>query len=193
MADKILTARDYAIAEGCSGVRERIRKWGIVRGLPVVGEAPDGTAVTAQINRGRWIAICPDCHNAEAVDPEEPVFFCLNCGNIGNGRKFRPVNFPGEREDIEEVMLKREVLELPGANPIEVAIKAIPLSEERSWTPDKDISGELEAIREARKPKQEDPEPVDPAPVEEAPGDAEDTGDAENAKQSGEGKHGRSI
>jgi hypothetical protein len=186
MADRILTARDYAIAEGCSGVLERIRKWATVRGLAVVGNQAEGAAVTAQINRGRWIARCPDCGNAEAVDPDEPVFYCLNCGNITNGRKYRPVDFPGERADIEEVMLSREVLELPGANPIEVAMKAIPLAEERSWTADKDISGELEAIRLAKQPEQEDPEPVkeDPAPVDEAQADV---------KPSEEEPHGRSI
>lgn len=60
----------------------------------------------AEVNHGRWIAFCPFCRGAEMVDPGEPIFFCLSCGNAEAGFRFLRVDFPsppGMRE-IEDVL-----------------------------------------------------------------------------------------
>lgn len=88
MEEKIITALDYAKREGANSVRERIEKickrMGNTNDSPVKGE-PQGKPVNAEINFGQWIAKCPDCKGAEAVDPSEPIFYCCSCGNTANG------------------------------------------------------------------------------------------------------------
>lgn len=58
-----------------------------------------GDEVRAFILDGRWIARCDVCGGQEVVDPEDPVFVCLNpaCFNIANSHYPRPVKFPRER------------------------------------------------------------------------------------------------
>jgi hypothetical protein len=74
------------------------------------------TPTLAFINHGRWVALCPekDCAGQEVVDPLDPVFMCLSCGNVGNSHggmiRFHPVKFPKDRYAIEEVLLKRKAI-----------------------------------------------------------------------------------
>jgi len=69
---------------------------------------PRGKAVTAYINQNRWVATC-ECGGCEVVDPDDPVFFCLNplCLNMSNKHYPRPVKFPKNREAIEDALLVR--------------------------------------------------------------------------------------
>ncbi len=62
--------------------------------------------VKAQVNHGRWIAMC-ECNGAEEVDWRDPTFYCLSCGNMDYGGLLRPVEFPENREAIEVLLLKR--------------------------------------------------------------------------------------
>lgn len=70
------------------------------------GGAPRGS-VLAEINHGRWIVRCPFCPGAEEADPEEPIFYCLSCGNADNYGQVMTVEFPANREEIEQALLAR--------------------------------------------------------------------------------------
>lgn len=161
MEEKIITALDYAKREGAKSVKERIAlicekicKMSAMD-TPMKGD-PKGKPVKAEINFGQWIAKCPDCNGAEAVDPSEPIFYCCSCGNFSQNGSPRPVEFPPEKERkaIEKEVLKRPVKVGMGTHYIERLTMAIPmtLSKEgllsRSWKP-----GEtLEEIKRQNKP-----------------------------------------
>ena len=144
MEEKIITAKDYAMREGAKTVRERIeimcKKMGKNNDSPIRGE-PKGKPVKAEINFGQWIARCPDCKGAEAVDPDEPIFYCLSCGNFRNGGQPRPVEFPPDYKAIEREILKRPVKVGMGTHYIERLTMAVPMvmTDEgllsRSWVP----------------------------------------------------------
>ena len=70
-------------------------------GLTMAPGPAVGPPLDARVNHGRWLVHCPDCAGAELVDPEEPFFFCLSCGNEGSGGRVRRVRFPAGRELIE--------------------------------------------------------------------------------------------
>ena len=90
------------IAQGDVGMWQRMmaQKLGLT-----FAEGAKGT-VEAVINHSRWIAYCPFCAGAEAVEQGE-LFFCMSCGMDKN--KFHPMNveFPKERKEIEEALLTR--------------------------------------------------------------------------------------
>ncbi len=144
---KILTAKDFAAQEGAEGVRQRIQMLvmrheagGVQFDTPFIDGPTAGEPVLGYVNQGRWIAMC-ECGGAEAVDPDEPIFYCFTCGNATTDGAPRLVIFPDEREQIEAELLKRPVIELRGRNPIERAFQALPgvgaLS--RNWTPDESL------------------------------------------------------
>ena len=95
------------------------------RTLDCLVAKPRGKQAVAEILDGRWIAKCPDCNCQEVVDPDEPIFVCLNprCLNRLNDGYPRKVKFPGTKKlkDIEETLLARP-------NPIN-----------RNWLIDEDI------------------------------------------------------
>lgn len=61
----------------------------------LLGTKAKGTRVEAFILDGRWVARC-SCGGQEVVDPDDPLFVCLNpsCLNVANGHEPRPVKFP---------------------------------------------------------------------------------------------------
>jgi hypothetical protein len=63
--------------------------------------------VYARVSDNRWIADC-ECGGAEAVDEEDPRFFCLSCLNNAVGNNSRTVIFPDDMEEIDEVLVARE-------------------------------------------------------------------------------------
>ena len=66
------------------------------------------TPIAARINYGRWIADCPYCTGAEMVDPNDPVFYCLNYNcDRPNGNAPLPVQFPIGRVGLENALLRR--------------------------------------------------------------------------------------
>ena len=78
----------------------------------VVASVVKGHEVYARVNHGRWLADCGDCNGAELVDPSEPVFMCLTCGNKAVGGCFRPVVLPNARAQREAMLYleKREAV-----------------------------------------------------------------------------------
>ena len=169
--DKIITAKDYAAREGAKTIKERIRRISneMVRrnilDTPFDDSEVVGKPVNAEINWGQWIAKC-ECGGAEAVDPDEPIFYCFSCGNYANHGKPRPVIFPDQKErgKIEREILKRPVKISRGTHMIErlttaepqvfdmVDGKLMPLS--RSWVPGetaKDIVKQNEVLKKEGK------------------------------------------
>ena len=94
----------------------------------------------AYVNQGRWIATC-HCGGAEAVDPDEPFFYCFVCGNRSTDGNPRLVIFPKDKEQIEAELLKRPVIEMQGRNAVERAFQALPAVGRlaRNWTPDETL------------------------------------------------------
>lgn len=143
--DKIINGKDLAHRDGAASQREWIIQR--CRKLERLLETPftdfiKGHAVEAEINHGRWIAICPDCGGAEYVSPDEQVFYCFSCGNAANAGNGRPVKFPANRLAIEAAVLERPVIERRGTNKIERALLATPVLPmlSRSWKPGETVS-----------------------------------------------------
>lgn len=153
---KILTGKDLAFRDGAKNQREWITftsQQMHSRGhldTPFTGRVR-GTAVTAEVNNGRWVAVC-ECGGAEYVDPQEKVFYCFSCGNSAQGGDGRPVEFPAERLEIEAELLTRNVNEQRGLNALDRALRATPeipgLS--RSWKPGETVADLREQKRQAK-------------------------------------------
>ena len=82
--------------------------------------APLGSALVAidvYANHGRWIAECPDCHDAQLAVRDDPRYMCNECGNASIGGVWRPVNWPKDVAAIEALLDVR------------------PLSHARNWAP----------------------------------------------------------
>lgn len=106
--------------------------------LPVWnGIEGDDLPVEAFIDYGRWLARCY-CGNVEYVTPTDPIFFCHSCGNSHVSGKSRPVIFPKRYKDIENAMLKREVIEDPASemdHPLNKSRFSKPVYKPRDWHP----------------------------------------------------------
>lgn len=63
----------------------------------------------AYVNQGRWVADCPQrgCGGALALVRRAVGFLCGNCLNVGVGHRYRPLMWPRERDEIEDVMAVR--------------------------------------------------------------------------------------
>jgi len=101
----VKTAKDQAIKEGHKKVKDRIISWAARSGHNYIDDRVAGIPVYARIDWGRWIADC-ECGGAEYVDHEEPLFFCMSCGNSGTSGRARKVIFPKNREAIEIETMK---------------------------------------------------------------------------------------
>jgi hypothetical protein len=148
--DRIITAKDYGKGSARNYIRLSQQKIHTERGISVtindLDSDPTGVPVYARLWQSQWIADC-DCNGASFVDPDEPVFFCFSCGNRSNGCKPRPVLFPENRVEIEELILKRPVRFSAGLTELEMIAFAQPevkvdfgdgrgeLPLVRSWTP----------------------------------------------------------
>jgi hypothetical protein len=106
--DMVKTAKDKATEEKFKSVAERITVLAVRYNHKYVNDRPSGNPVYARIDYARWIADC-ECGGAEYVDPEEPIFFCMACGNKATSGRARKVEFPKDRVNIEnETMNKPE-------------------------------------------------------------------------------------
>lgn len=136
MADKAITARDYAKREGAKDVRQRIQRLAIKNGMKVEFST-NNKPVKARLDFGRWIADC-ECGGAEAVDYADPVFYCASCGNVRSGGKLRPVIFPSDYKAIELEIMARPLKYRGNGDTINQQLKSIPRDMPRNWTPDKE-------------------------------------------------------
>lgn len=66
-----------------------------------------GESVEAYANHGRWCIDCPDCNGAQLTSPEDRRFLCNRCGNVANGRLFRPVVWPKSHAKIAALLDER--------------------------------------------------------------------------------------
>ena len=148
----VITAKDYAERQGLKTVKQRILqinndlKNRNLIDTPFQDVEPI-EEVEAEISFGSWIANCPDCGGAEAVDPDEPIFYCFSCGNRSINGVPRKVIFPDEdaRDQIEELVMARPVNDSIGLNKIDRAFNAKPKIQvlvddkievlSRSWKP----------------------------------------------------------
>ncbi|RJP53631.1 MAG: hypothetical protein C4583_04395 [Anaerolineaceae bacterium] len=182
--DRIIQAKDYAQREGARSVVERIARLSaqMVRrrllDTPFVGGAPAGTPVLAEVGDGQWRARC-ECGGLEAVDVDEPIFYCFNCGNFKTKGRPRAVVFPPREmmEEIERLLLDRPMIEAGGTNEIDRMLMKLPalagmvdgapVVMRRSWKHDETVddlrrqNGMMEALEKAG------PTP-DPSPNERA-------------------------
>jgi ribosomal protein L37AE/L43A len=77
------------------------------------GQLPEPTGgnvsgkVAARINHGRWLVDCPGCNSALVISLSQPVFMCVECGNIANEGNWFHVTVPTNRKAIEAELLKR--------------------------------------------------------------------------------------
>lgn len=153
---KILTGKDLAFRDGAKNQREWITAFSQQMAqrrhldTPFTGRVR-GTAVTAQVDHGRWIAQC-ECGGAEYVDPQEKIFYCFSCGNSTLNGDGRPVEFPANRIDIEAELLTRDVDEQRGLNALDRALRASPALPglSRSWKPGESIDDLREQKRQAK-------------------------------------------
>lgn len=78
--------------------------------LSLATEAARGDPVYARVEANRWIADCadPECAGAEGVDPRDPRFFCFHCKNERNKYKPRPVVFPSDMDEAEQILILRK-------------------------------------------------------------------------------------
>lgn len=122
------------------------------------GKSVEGGAVMAFVNQGRWLARCKVCGNPSYVSWMTPIFYCVECGN-GKSAAAWPVEFPAEREEIEEALLRREVVVIDGKfirNAVEAAFNSKPVQAglPRAWRPGisaEDLNAETDAILQSRK------------------------------------------
>jgi hypothetical protein len=139
---KLITARDFAERDGMHNVESWLRKLSVENGkrfkFPVWdGRLISGTPVQAFVDFGRWVAQCDLCGSAIAVDPDVRVFFCMRCGNNNTGMA-RPVIFPAEWEQVEDILMERPVLDDPHSrNRVEKARNSRPIIDGlvRNWHP----------------------------------------------------------
>lgn len=84
-----------------------------------------GTDIAARVDAGRWIAECPDCHDAQYVwmDDPQPLFMCVACFNAAAGGGWRRVTVPANRGAVEAALVKR------------------PLPGNRNWRPGETLAG----------------------------------------------------
>jgi len=134
MADKAITALDYAKREKVASTRDRIRKLAERYGLHLE-EKIAGKPVKARIDFGRWIALC-ECGGAEAVDPLDAVFYCVSCGNERTKGKLRKVDFPTDYKQIEKNIMSRPLKRRGTGDNISQQRLAVPRGEPRNWSPD---------------------------------------------------------
>lgn len=142
MSSHLITAKDAFQRMGYTTVTDGIMQFsasqyraGIIA-MPWSG-VTSGSVVLARADFGRWIADCPYCGGAEYVDPDEPIFFCCSCGMELNSGEARPVEFPADREEIEDLLVLRPLDESRGGNIFAKALMSIPdyPGLGRSWLP----------------------------------------------------------
>ncbi len=76
-----------------------------------LGSETRGEPIYAEVNHSRWIAECPYCHGAGAINLTDKTFFCQTCFNADIQNYPRPLIVPSvnERKTIEKELKKRKL------------------------------------------------------------------------------------
>lgn len=109
---------------------------GMLRPPPPDDVAMDAAPAVARIEPyqgvARWIARCPDCSGAEYVWTATPRFLCAQCANRSIGFRWRRVEMPANRRQIERMLLAREDPEsrvwLPSEDVDQLAVENVMLN-----------------------------------------------------------------
>ncbi len=151
MINRILTGSDKARELGHANLRAMLLALAQGRNLEVK-EKVSPKKVYARIDFGRWLADC-ECGGAGYVDPSDPVFFCVVCGNVAVHGVWRQVEFPADREAIELEVLRRPVEEPANLSPVDTAIHSRSLVPglSRSWRPGESVEQLAAQVRAALK------------------------------------------
>jgi len=60
-----------------------------------------------ELNHGRWVVECPDCHGAQLACFDDHRFMCNECGNVAVGNLWRAIEWPANRAAIEDAVIGR--------------------------------------------------------------------------------------
>ncbi len=121
---KILVHEDYHKAPLAALVVNAWKTVGLNMKLPSFEQPALGT-LQARGNNGRWVIECPARRGgALLASNRDRYFICPNCGSDGG---FYDVEFPDDRADIEEVLLRR-----PAVNSLSAS--------HRNWRPGETVS-----------------------------------------------------
>ena len=105
-------------------VQQRLKRIGMTAEQIGTPEDMDESAAPAiaYVNHGRWVADCPTpaCHSAMAITPGIP-FLCGGCLNAEVGYHYRPVEWPHDKGEREEILSARPLPESANARPEETA------------------------------------------------------------------------
>lgn len=140
--DKIYDANDLAQSQGINDGLERIKQISKTHGLPSWnGKVREKEIVVARVERGRWIADCPNCGGAEWAADGVP-FFCFSCGNSDIDGDARTVVFPSNRREIEVALLERNAITFGQLSPISQTLNAKPSIQNctREWHPGETVN-----------------------------------------------------
>lgn len=111
---RVARGRDHweAVAGKRGGTRQDfletvLRQRGARQLMQMVNRTSRGKPVCARVAHNRWIGDC-ECGGAEVVDPDAgDSFYCLSCYNEVNSHLPRPLEFPADWEDVEDVLSAR--------------------------------------------------------------------------------------
>jgi hypothetical protein len=100
------------------------------------GKTVSGAPVLAFVDHGRILAQCDVCGSHEYVDADTRMFYCMGCANNGSIAA-RPVDFPTDWAQIEQILSARPIVEGFGRDWIEKVMRAIPgvAGLARTWRP----------------------------------------------------------
>ena len=100
-------AHDRSSATYMDMIVKQLTALGHAELIETVKKKPIGKPVYAFVNHSRWISYCDYCGGASAVD-RDGGFFCLTCLNLKNNNRSRPVVFPENYKEIEQLLEQRE-------------------------------------------------------------------------------------
>jgi hypothetical protein len=77
--------------------------------IPDLGAvALEAPPLIARVDHGRWVVDCP-CGSSSMVWTDNPLLWCMSCGNADVNHRWRRVSIPGPeiRDQIEELLMVR--------------------------------------------------------------------------------------
>lgn len=140
MTDHLVTARDYFELDRVAALarvterqaylarmlgprRKRARELGIDPDTILDDVNESAAPVIARVERGRWIADCPDCGATMFLLPAPEPFICGDCFNSAIGRRYRRVTWPRDIEQVETLLLRRAEPRTRGFDPRREQVK----------------------------------------------------------------------
>lgn len=112
---KIYSGQDRARELGFKSYRDMVIAFGKRINLPWNSEMDKTSPLKAFVTGGRWAATC-ECGESYYVEPSDPIGYCYGgCGNAVLNGAAREIIFPKNIDEIEAVLLEREIDGVPTA------------------------------------------------------------------------------